>query len=282
MDREFNLSLLRTFVTVATTRSFTATGRHLFRTQPAISQRIRRLESLVGFPLMTRSADGVSLTREGAVLLGYARRLLTLNDEAMQRLRADRAPQVIRLGLPEECPYIGLDQVLERLAAEHFNLTVTIEVRLNAEIASGFAKGAYDIVLRHGPIDGTGTPARRGPLVWVADSRRRSPFGPVLPLVMFPEGSVYRELALEALMQAAVPWRIVCTATSAASLCSAVRAGLGVSAMAGEMVGEGMGICGIEDGLPPLPEAGISVEWRHGAASPEIQHLVELFAAGLP
>jgi DNA-binding transcriptional LysR family regulator len=73
---------LRVFVTVAAERSFSRAARKLRRTQPAVSQAIRRLEDSSGERLVDRSSRDGTLTDAGALLLDYATRLLRLADEA--------------------------------------------------------------------------------------------------------------------------------------------------------------------------------------------------------
>src|SRR6188472_1301893 len=73
---------LRVFVTVATERSFSRAARKLRRTQPAVSQAIRRLEDAAGERLIDRSSRDGTLTDAGDLLLDYAVRLLRLADEA--------------------------------------------------------------------------------------------------------------------------------------------------------------------------------------------------------
>ena len=76
------LAELRVFLTVATERSFSGAARKLHRTQPAVSQAIRRLEQELGERLFDRSFKDGALTDAGKVLRGYAERLLRLSEEA--------------------------------------------------------------------------------------------------------------------------------------------------------------------------------------------------------
>src|ERR1041385_4549238 len=78
----FTLDDLRVFVTVAAERSFSRAARKLRRTQPAVSQAIRRLEDDTGERLIERSSRDGTLTDAGTLLLDYASRLLRLADEA--------------------------------------------------------------------------------------------------------------------------------------------------------------------------------------------------------
>ncbi len=73
---------LRVFTAVATERSFSRAARTLHRTQPAVSQAIRRLEEACGERLIDRALRDGTLTEAGAVLLDHAQRVLRLMEEA--------------------------------------------------------------------------------------------------------------------------------------------------------------------------------------------------------
>ena len=76
-----DLSQLQVFLTVAREQSFSRAAEKLFRTQPAVSIVIRKLEESVGQPLLVRGARQVKLTDAGELLRDYAERLLNLRDE---------------------------------------------------------------------------------------------------------------------------------------------------------------------------------------------------------
>ena len=89
---------LNAFVAVAEERSFSRAARKLRRTQPAVSQAIRRLEDACGERLIDRAQRDGTLTDAGALLLDYARRLLRLSEEAASALgdlRDTRAGRVL-------------------------------------------------------------------------------------------------------------------------------------------------------------------------------------------
>lgn len=73
---------LRVFATVAAERSFSRAAKKLRRTQPAVSQAIRRLEDATGERLIDRSSRDGTLTDAGDLLLGYSQRILRLMEEA--------------------------------------------------------------------------------------------------------------------------------------------------------------------------------------------------------
>jgi DNA-binding transcriptional LysR family regulator len=78
---------LQVFVTVARERSFSKAATRLHRTQPAVSQAVRRLEDELGEKLFDRTAKDGKLTEAGRVLLDYAERLMRLSEEAEGAVR---------------------------------------------------------------------------------------------------------------------------------------------------------------------------------------------------
>lgn len=94
--------LLKAFAAVAEHRSFTRAAATLNRTQSAVSVQIRRLEERLGTRLFQRTRAGVALTAPGNELLVYAKRLLDLNAEAVNALRARECEAVVRLGVMDD------------------------------------------------------------------------------------------------------------------------------------------------------------------------------------
>ncbi|ACL64860.1 transcriptional regulator, LysR family [Anaeromyxobacter dehalogenans 2CP-1] len=88
-----DLAQLELLAAVAEERSFTRAAERLHRTQPAVSQALRRLEEEVGATLVDRSSRDASLTAEGKVLHEYAQRMLKLRRDAGEALEALRGLQ---------------------------------------------------------------------------------------------------------------------------------------------------------------------------------------------
>src|SRR3954454_10962336 len=90
--------LLRTLVAVVDLRSFTKAAQSLGITQPAVSAQIKRLQGLLGSDLLDKSAPGVSLTSAGELVVNYARRLLSINDQILDIAGPRPAGRTIRIG----------------------------------------------------------------------------------------------------------------------------------------------------------------------------------------
>src|ERR1700687_1593433 len=96
----FDLELLRSFVSVVDSGGFTRAGERVHRTQSPVSQQIKRLEDDVGQPLLNRTGKDVTPTEAGERLLSYARRLLSLAEEARDVLARPGNEGAVRLGGP--------------------------------------------------------------------------------------------------------------------------------------------------------------------------------------
>jgi DNA-binding transcriptional LysR family regulator len=97
---------LRYFVALAEAGSFTHAAQRIFIAQPTLSQQIRRLEEIVGTPLLQRRHEGLRLTAAGHALLDASRNVLALVDSAVSRTRqaAGLGRQRLRMAIPPHLP----------------------------------------------------------------------------------------------------------------------------------------------------------------------------------
>jgi DNA-binding transcriptional LysR family regulator len=136
------LSELRVFLKVAAERSFSRAATKLHRTQPAVSQAVRRLEETVGERLFDRATKDATLTEAGRLLRDYAERLLRLSEEAeaaVKDLRDLRRGRVL-IGANEASVHAVLT-LIAHFRREH--PLVHVDVRrvparlIGAEVAQG-------------------------------------------------------------------------------------------------------------------------------------------------
>src|SRR5712671_373793 len=131
---------LRYLVAVAEAGTFTRAAERLFIAQPTLSQQIRRLEQLVGTPLLVRGRDGVRLTAAGAVLVDAARDVLAAVDHGVSQTRraAGLGRPRLRVALPADVPDSLAVQAASRLrwAADSAGVAVTwMDTPLDAEFS---------------------------------------------------------------------------------------------------------------------------------------------------
>src|SRR5260370_2432903 len=114
-----DLELLRSFVSVVDSGGFTRGGERVHRTQSTVSQQIKRLEDDLGQPLLNRTAKDVTPTEAGERLLSYARRLLSLAEEARDVVTRPGNEGAVRLGIPEDFAAYRLGKLLPSFSRSH-------------------------------------------------------------------------------------------------------------------------------------------------------------------
>ena len=130
-----DLFQLETFLAVAREGSFSRAAKKLFRTQPAISQTVRKLEEQVGEPLFDRSSREGILTDAGQVLLEYAQRLLNMRSEALLAMDELREVQAGKLSIAaNEFTCLYLLPVLNQFRRLHPLVKITIQRSLGSRI----------------------------------------------------------------------------------------------------------------------------------------------------
>lgn len=280
--RTLDLDLLRCFVTIAETGSFTRAGERLGRTQSTISLQVRRLEDQIGRAVFARTPRSLSLTAEGERLLGPARQLLRLNDAAIAELFEPDMAGRVRIGVPEDFATAHLPAVLAAFTKAHplVELEVTCDLTLN--LLDRFHDHAFDLVLvkREPSAQFEGVRVWREPLVWVARDQRAAEGLATVPLVVSPEPCVYRKRAVDALEAIGRKWRVAYTSTSLAGSQSAVNAGLGITVLPREMVPPYLTPITDDPDLPPLYDTEVALIEAPGL-SPTAHRLAQHIIAAL-
>jgi DNA-binding transcriptional LysR family regulator len=278
---DLDLDLLRCFVLVAEARGFTAAGDSLGLTQSAVSLRIKRLEEIVRRKLFRRTSRAVALTREGETLLGYARRLLALNDEAVRRLAAPPVEGRLRLGVADHFVPRSLAPILARFARTYPEVRLEVEVGRSHDLRAKQADGGLDLVLgKRRDGETIGVPIWTETVVWAAAPDWSAPPDRPLPLALLPEGCLFRERALAALARAGLPYEPVFTCDSLLGLAAAAQAGFALTVLGRS--GFPPGLVEVPD-LPPLGVVEMAVfgdpEGRHQVVEPLVGFIRESLAA---
>ncbi len=131
-----DLFQLETFLAVAETKSFSLAAQKMHRTQPAISQAVRKLESDIGEPLLDRSSRDGNLTDAGKLLVEYAEKLLNLRSEARSAISELRQLQSGKLVIAaNEFTAVYLLRVLERFRRQSPMIKVAVQRSFASQIA---------------------------------------------------------------------------------------------------------------------------------------------------
>lgn len=140
------LSHLETFLAVAEEHSFSRAAIRMHRTQPAISQVIRKLEEETGEILLDRSARDGALTSAGELLQSYALRLLALRREAESALRELRSLERGQLNLAaNEYTCLYLLPLLDSFRRLHPQVDVTVQRSLASRIPDGLNLRTFEL-----------------------------------------------------------------------------------------------------------------------------------------
>ena len=148
---------LSTFSAVARQGSVSAAAQELHTVQSKVTSRLKQLESDLGVPLFTRHSRGMLLTDAGTRLLGYARRLSELSDEARSAVRDDgRVQGSLRLGSMETTAAVRLPSVLGRFHRDHPDVQLEVRTGPTAELLDHVLAHRLDAALVAGPLDHPG------------------------------------------------------------------------------------------------------------------------------
>src|SRR5262252_6353221 len=142
-----DIDLLRTFAAVADSGSFTAAGELVARSQSAVSLQVKRLEESLGQKVFERTSRSLALTQAGESLLGYARRILELNDESVRRIAEPPVAGVIRLGITEYFVPTELARILARFAAAYPGVQLEVRMGISSELREAMSAGALDAAI---------------------------------------------------------------------------------------------------------------------------------------
>lgn len=256
----FEPVLLKTFVTVAETLSFTNAGHLLGLSQPTVSQHIRRLEIAAGRNLVSRDTRDVRLTDNGDALLGFARTILSAHDQASSYFTGSAMRGRLRFGSADDLALTQLPQILRdfRLLYPHINLELT--VNQSGVLTRRLATGQLDLVFVRQSLEaGTGRVVRRDRLVWVGHRSLIAETGHAVPLIVYQAPSLSRTMMIEGLEAMGRTWRITCNVREINGVLAATRAGIGVSAFPQSLIPPDLVELPASLGLPQLGEVEFSL-----------------------
>jgi DNA-binding transcriptional LysR family regulator len=269
--------LLRTLVAVVDLRSFTKAAAKLGVTQPAVSAQIKRLQFLLGGELFDRSVQGISLTPQGDLVVSYARRLLSINDQIVSI--SDNGPRpelVIRVGTPSEYIASIMPGILAQFRTRWPDVRFSIRTDFYDPLARELRAGDIDLMIglsMKPPHDARHSRAQE--VVWVHSAAISIESDRPVPLVSYGELCVYHRLAVQVLQSAGLHWEDVFTGPSVSSLRSAVDAGLGVMAITRRRAAKAGMLVWENSPLPKLPDLYSGIYVREGGARAVYEQLAD-------
>jgi DNA-binding transcriptional LysR family regulator len=276
----FDPVLLKTFVTVAETLNFTATGQLLGLSQPTISQHIRKLEIAAGRNLVVRDTREMRLTDNGDAMLGFARTILAAHDQASSYFTGSAMRGRLRFGSADDLALTQLPQILRdfRQLYPHINLELT--VNQSAVLSRRLLAGQLDLVyIKREPDSPGGRVARRDRLVWVGHRNLNLEPGQPVPLIAYQAPSLSRTATITALESVGRTWRITCNVREINGVLAATRAGIGIAAFPQSLIPPDLAELASSLGLPVLGDVDFSLLDNPTSAREPIDALVAAIIA---
>jgi DNA-binding transcriptional LysR family regulator len=272
MAQALDIAPLRSVVAVADCGGFHRAASALHLTQSAVSQHVRRIEAVVGGPIVERSGRGVAFTELGHRVLRHARTILAAHDAALADLGA-ADERVLLIGATEHGADVMLPGLTSALGERLPDWRLRFRLDRNILLADGIEHGTVDAAVM---LDGSGLdPANASGMValkWISGRTFSMATSDRLPVVMFSEPCTLREPTFAALDRIGAPYRIAVESSDLSGLFAAVRSGLGVALL--PMIGRlPDGLC-LAEGLPPANRASVFVRGRAGVDA-EVLNAVE-------
>jgi DNA-binding transcriptional LysR family regulator len=260
---------LRTFVAIAECGGFGRAASALHLSQPTVSQHVRLLEKRLDQVLVEKNGRQARFTAAGERLLVEARRILTVHDEALERLDvALNAPIVI--GSTETAADQILPELLATIRDAYPERPVQFQIDRSTQMTEAVLKGTIDfaIILGIGP-DVPGTEVGTLPLNWYTSPNWQPPSGDeAWHLVGYVEPCGMRQKGMEQLGSQGRRVLVTAESTSLEGVIAAARAGLGIAVLPTTgRVPDGLVV---RRGLPPLGDISVRLFTRRGLA-PDVE-----------
>lgn len=273
--------VLRSFVAIAETGSFTAAANLVFRTPSAVSMQIKKLEEVLGRAVFIRDARNVSLTPDGEVLLTYARRLLAINREAVSKFVMPNISGVVRLGSPDDYGERILPHVLKLFAKSHPSVAVDVVIDQSVNLRKRIEQRTLDISLltcmRDHIPDGADVMLNE-PMVWTGAKGGCAHLRDPLPVSLWEEGCAWRAGAVEALNRQGREYRVAFMSAHASGQRAAIRADLAVAPLPKTFIDDDLVPLGEDDGLPEMDCYSLAM-WVVPDPSPPVRAAADHFRA---
>jgi len=250
----FDIDVLQALCAIEDFGNVTRAADHLALSQSAVSHKIRRLESRLGHDLLTRRPGNSNFTDEGQRLLGYARRILSLHDEALTNLTRSPMTGQIRLGMTEDTTSGGLARILGRFSRSNPDVNVYIHVGQSRSLDKELAQGEIDLaimqVFKH-ELRTNDLILVEDKLHWVASHDFSADNSRAIPFLAFDDDCFYKDWALKNTLPHFFGLRVVLSCASTAGIVSAVSSGLGVALLNERHLTHDMKI--VDDQFGPQP-----------------------------
>lgn len=247
------LDLLRTFVAIVDTGSFTKAASGIGRSPSALSMQIKELESTLRHRLLLRERSRTIPSEAGWVLLEYARKMLAENRSIVSRLTSPSITGYVRLGVSEE--HSAYVSILVRSCSQlHESIEIDVVATRSSLLRRLLDNNELDIALLNeaSPSGANAAALFREPLVWASAKGVKVHLAATLPIAVNTPDCEWRQKALRALDSNNRDFRLAYEGGCTSCIRSVVQAGLAIAPLPLSLVTNDMIALGKESGLPDI------------------------------
>jgi len=272
----FDPVLLKTFLAVAETQSFTNAGVQLGLSQPTVSQHVRKLETAAGRLLVSRDTREVHLTDNGDAMAGFARTILAAHASASSYFSGSAMKGRLRFGTADDLAITQLPRILRHFRQLYPQINLELTVNQSGPLYRRLKAGQLDLIfIKENPSETSeGVRVSRDSMVWVGHEKTLIEPGQTVPLIAYQAPSVSRQIAIDALEAAGRTWRITCNTREVSGLLAAVRAGIGVAVFPQTLIPNDLVKVSSRFGLPALGDVDFTLLANPSAAKEPIDALI--------
>ncbi len=276
MARNLDLTSLRSLVAVADEGKVTAAAVRLNLTQSAVSMQLKRLEDNIGQPLIDRAGRGVALTSEGQLLLGYARRMIALNDEVWSRMTHEDFEGELVFGVPHDIVYPHVPVILRRFNRAFPRVKIALVSSFTKRLKEDWDSGTADLIL----TTESGAPEfcetlDESRLVWVGahdgDAWKSRPVK-----LAYERACIFRPIVQAALDDAGIPWEMTVDSEMTRAVEASVSADLAIHTQIESAIPPYFEVINHGGTLPDLLPIRINMYLGDGPKRPMIERLAAL------
>jgi len=283
MIANLDVDLLKTFIAIARTGSFTKAANEVHKTQSAVSMQMKRLEDILERPLFQRQGRSNVLTADGERLLDFAHRMAKLNDEAINTFRQPDLTGLIRFGTPEDYAEKLLPEMLARFARSHPMVQVDVECLGSTKLSEEITHKRLDlaIITSCGDVRPEAI-IRREELVWVTAKNHHAHEQKTVPLALSNANCSWRQIALDAMEESGRDHRVAYVSANSSAVASMVLSGMAIAAIPRFIMHKDMRVLTTVEGFKPLGDFDIGLLRADGPANNAIEalacHITESFS----
>lgn len=271
----YDPALLRTFLVVAETHSFTHAAMRLGISQPTVSQHVSKLEKAAGRMLVARDTREVALTDNGDAMAGFARTILAAHASAESYFSGSAMRGRLRFGAADDLAITQLPRILRHFRQLYPEINLELTVNQSTPLRRRLASGHLDLIFvkqNAGEYE-DGTRVAGDPMVWMAQERMQLDRDQPVPLITYQTPSLSRQMAIDALEAAGRTWRITCNTRDVNGILAAVRAGIGVAVFPYSLIPADLVKVSVRFGLPDLGDVDYVLVSNPGAPREPVEAL---------